>query len=86
MVSGCKKQTLPVSQRTIFPRGTFDFISQLILETEAILSNPILGKAYTEEDGPYAGIYRIVIKRFRIYFEQYKSEILIVAILFPGEK
>lgn len=68
------------------PEETFDFISQLILETEALLSNRILSKAYSEEDGPYAGMSRIVIKRFRLYFEQFENEILIVAVLFPGEK
>lgn len=47
------------------PEETFDFISQLILETEAV---------------------RIVVKRFRIYFEQRENEVWIVAVLFPGEK
>jgi hypothetical protein len=65
---------------------TYDFISQFILETEAVLTNPILGRAYTEEDGTYAGLSRIVVKRFRIYFEQQENEVWIVAVLFPGEK
>jgi hypothetical protein len=65
---------------------TFDFISQFILETEAVLSNPVLSKAYTEEGGTYAGLSRIVIKRFRVYFEQHENKIVIVAVLFPGEK
>lgn len=68
------------------PEETFDFISQLILETDAVLSNPLLSKAYTEEGGTYAGLSRIVMKRFRIYFEQLEHEVLIVAVLFPGEK
>ncbi|WP_025689559.1 hypothetical protein [Paenibacillus zanthoxyli] len=68
------------------PEETFDFISQLILETESLLSSPILSKAYTEENGPYAGLSHIVIRRFRIYFEQFENEVLIVAVLFPGEK
>lgn len=86
MVSGGKKQTCPVSEQALLPWGNVDFISQLILETEALLSNRILSKAYSEEDGPYAGMSRIVIKRFRLYFEQFENEILIVAVLFPGEK
>jgi hypothetical protein len=68
------------------PEETFDFISQLILETEAVLTNPIIGKAYTEENGTYVGLSRIVVKRFRIYFEQRENEVWIVAVLFPGEK
>ncbi|MFM1655828.1 hypothetical protein ACI7RC_27625 [Brevibacillus sp. B_LB10_24] len=68
------------------PEETFDFISQLILETEGLLSNPILRKAFKEEDGTYAGVSRIVIKRFRVYFEQHENEIRIIAVLFPGEK
>ncbi|WP_198285821.1 hypothetical protein [Thermobacillus composti] len=42
------------------PEETFDFISQLILETEAVLTNPIIGKAYTEENGTYVGLSRVV--------------------------
>nr|WP_150960078.1 hypothetical protein [Aneurinibacillus sp. XH2] len=68
------------------PEETFDFISQWILETEAVLSNLVLSKAYTEEDGTYTGLSRIVVKRFRVYFEQFENEIRIVAVLFPGEK
>lgn len=68
------------------PEETYDFISQFILETEVILTNPIIGKAYTEESGIYVGLSRIVVKRFRIYFEQRENEVWIVAVLFPGEK
>lgn len=68
------------------PEETFEFISQFVLETEAVLSNPLLGKAYTEEGGTYSGLSRIVIRRFRVYFEQHENEIVIVAVLFPGEK
>ncbi|WP_141336188.1 hypothetical protein [Paenibacillus sp. tmac-D7] len=68
------------------PEETYDFILQFILETEAVLTNPIIGKAYTEEDGTYAGLSRIIVKRFRIYFEQQENEVWIVAVLFPGEK
>ncbi|MFF3022667.1 hypothetical protein ACFVRR_08380 [Gottfriedia sp. NPDC057948] len=38
------------------PEETFDFISQLVLETEDLLKNEVIGKAYTEEYGNYNGI------------------------------
>jgi hypothetical protein len=58
----------------------------MILETEAVLFIPVLSKAYTEESGPYAGLSRIVVKKFRIYFEHNENDIVILAVLFPGEK
>lgn len=67
------------------PEETFDFISQIVLETEDLLKNPVLGKAYTEEFGKYKGISRIVVRRFRVYFKEINNEIIILAILFPGE-
>ena len=67
------------------PEETFDFISQLILEIEDLLKNKVIGRAYTEEFGKYKGISRIIVKKFRIYFEQINNDIIIVAILFPGE-
>jgi plasmid stabilization system protein ParE len=67
------------------PEETLDFISQLVLETEELLINPLIGKAYTEEFGKYKGISRIVIKKFQIYFKQVEIDIVIIAILFPGE-
>ena len=67
------------------PEETFDFIAQLILEIEDLLKNKAIGRAYTEEFGKYKGISRIVVKKFRIYFEQINNDIIIVAILFPGE-
>ncbi|ODG91560.1 hypothetical protein BED47_07120 [Gottfriedia luciferensis] len=68
------------------PEETFDFISQIVLETEDLLKNEVIGKAYTEEFGNYKGISRVVIKKFRIYFERVNNDIVIVAIVFPGEK
>jgi hypothetical protein len=44
------------------PEETFDFISQFVLETEAVLSNPVLSKAYTEEDGTYEGLSRVILE------------------------
>ncbi|KQL33761.1 hypothetical protein AN960_19070 [Bacillus sp. FJAT-25509] len=68
------------------PEETFDFISQIVLETEDLLKNEVIGKTYTEEHGNYKGISRVVIKKFRIYFEMVNNDIVIVAIVFPGEK
>ncbi|OAS21463.1 hypothetical protein [Paenibacillus oryzisoli] len=68
------------------PEETFDFISQVVLEVEDYLMNPIIGKTYMEEFGEYKGITRIVVKKFRIYFEQVDGVFTIVALLFPGEK
>ncbi|WP_433747397.1 type II toxin-antitoxin system RelE/ParE family toxin [Falsibacillus pallidus] len=67
------------------PEETFDFISQLVLETEDFLSNPLFGKAYTEEFGKFKGISRIVIKKFQIYFTIEKNDIVIIGVLYPGE-
>lgn len=67
------------------PEETLDFISQLVLETQDFFKNPLIGKAYTEEFGKYKGISRIVIKKFQIYFKQVNNDIVIIAILFPGE-
>jgi len=67
------------------PEETLDFISQIVLETEGLLLNNIFRKSYTEEYGKYKGISRIVIKKFRIYFEHGENNIIILAILFPGE-
>jgi plasmid stabilization system protein ParE len=67
------------------PEETFDFISQLVLETEDLLRNPVLGKTYTEEFGKYKGISRVVVRKFRVYFQEINNEIILLAILFPGE-
>ncbi|MBD2868895.1 type II toxin-antitoxin system RelE/ParE family toxin [Paenibacillus arenilitoris] len=68
------------------PEETLDFISHLVLEAEDLLGNPVIGKSYTEETGEYKGVSRIVISKFRIYYELVRDEIIILAILFPGEK
>ncbi|UJF31853.1 hypothetical protein [Paenibacillus hexagrammi] len=68
------------------PEETLDYISQLILEVESLLTKPVLNKPYTEETGAYAGLSHIVIKKFRIYFQQVDQTVIILAILFPGEK
>ncbi len=67
------------------PEETFDFISQFILETEELLKNDVIGKWYTEEFGNYKGISRIVVKKFRVYFTSIDRNVVILAVLFPGE-
>jgi hypothetical protein len=39
---------------------SYDYIVQLILETEDALLNPILGKTYVEEFGEFKGLSRQV--------------------------
>ncbi len=68
------------------PEETLDFIVQFILETEALLKTEVFTKSYTEEFGQYKGISRIVIKRFRVYYEEINNDIVIVALMFPGER
>ncbi|WP_254119242.1 hypothetical protein [Bacillus sp. FJAT-29790] len=63
-----------------------DYISQFILETEDLLKTNVVGRMYTEELGTYKGMSRVVVKKFRIYFKQIHNDIVIVAIMFPGEK
>jgi len=64
---------------------TLDFICQFILDTEELLKNNVIGKSYTEEFGEYKGISRMVIKRFRVYYKLINHDIVILAVLFPGE-
>lgn len=68
------------------PDETLVYISQIVLEIESLLKNPILGRTYTEEVGDYRGVSRVLVKKFRIYYQQVHNDIVIVAILFPGEK
>ncbi|MGO4890681.1 type II toxin-antitoxin system RelE/ParE family toxin [Anaerobacillus sp. MEB173] len=67
------------------PEETFDFISQFIIETEDLFKNSIIGKRYTEEFGKYKGITRIVVKKFRVYYKLIDNDVVILAVLFPGE-
>lgn len=60
------KQKLTQFMRERFtPEETFDFVSQFILETEALLENYIIGKSYTEEFGKYKGISRVVVTKIQ---------------------
>lgn len=80
-----RKKLIGFRSSRFTPEETLDFISQLVLEIEELLKNPLIGKVYTEEFGKYKGISRIVIKKFQIYFKQFDNDIVIIAILFPGE-
>lgn len=64
---------------------SFDFIGQVVLEAEDLLTNPVLTKAYTEETGRYKGFSRVVIRRFKIYYRDTSDHIIIEAVLFPGQ-
>jgi plasmid stabilization system protein ParE len=68
------------------PEETYDFLVQLILEVEDLLLNPVLGKTYREEFGEYKDISRLVVRRFRIYYEQIGTDLIVLAVKFPGEK
>jgi hypothetical protein len=55
------------------------------LEVEKILLNSVISKTYTEEHGDYKGISRIVVNKFKVYYECGEGDIVIVAVKFPGE-
>lgn len=62
---------------------THDFIVWLMNKIDNLLSNPILSKRYKEENGAYLGMSRIVVRKFKIYYEKVDDEIIIVAVKFP---
>jgi hypothetical protein len=68
------------------PEEIYDYIVQLIIEAEDLLLNQVLSKSYIEESGVYKGFSRIVIKKSRIYFKLIDRNIVVAAVLFPGEK
>lgn len=65
---------------------TLEFILKLILDIEESLKNEFVLETYTEEFGAYKDLSRIVIRKFRIYYEKDQDNILVLGILFPGEK
>lgn len=67
------------------PDETLDYIAQFIMETEGVLSNLTVSQHYTEEFGEFKGISRIVIRKFRVYFEVSGHDVVILAVKFPGE-
>ncbi|SEN01773.1 ParE toxin of type II toxin-antitoxin system, parDE [Mesobacillus persicus] len=80
-----REKLLQFRSERFTPEETLDFISNFIIETEDLLKNRIIGKTYTEEFGIYKGITRVVIKRFRVYYKVIENDVVILAILFPGE-
>ena len=64
---------------------TREFIRKLSEEVEVLLLNPILSQRYTEEQGEYEGISRMIFRKFKIYYEKVDSYIIILAVKFPGE-
>jgi hypothetical protein len=68
------------------PEETYGYIVQVILETESLLLNPVLGKVYIEEAGEYAGFMRLVVRKFRFYIETVENDAVVVAVKYPGEK
>ncbi len=64
---------------------TLRYLTNLILQVENILLNPVLSKTYTEEYGIYQGVSRIVVNKFKFYYEPYDKDIIILAVKFPGE-
>ncbi|WP_245745372.1 hypothetical protein [Lentibacillus persicus] len=58
----------------------------MILDTEEFLKNELVGETYTEEFGIYKGLSRIVVRKFRVYYEKNQDNIIVLGILFPGEK
>jgi hypothetical protein len=65
---------------------TNDYMINLILESEDLLLNPAIGMTYVEEFGEFKGLFRIVIRKFKIFYKVINEDIVVVAILFPGEK
>ena len=65
---------------------SYDYVVQLILETEDALLNPVLGKTYLEEYGEFRGFSRMVVKKCRLYYKVISDTLIIVAVLFPGEQ
>lgn len=60
------------------------YLTNLVLQTENLLLNPVLSKTYTEEYGFYQGVSRIVVNKFKVYYERHDEDIIILAVKFPG--
>ncbi len=61
-----RKKLIQYRSYRFTPEETLDYISKIVSETESLLKNPILGRAYTEESGDYKGISRIIMKKFKM--------------------
>jgi hypothetical protein len=62
-----------------------DFISQFVLEVEQTLKNAVVSRYYIEEYGEFQGVSRIVIRKFKVYFEVVRDIVIIRAVKFPLE-
>lgn len=80
-----KSKLLEYRSEHFTSEDTFDFISTIIIETEELLKNPFVSKTYTEEFGEFKGVSRVLVRKFKFYFERDKNDIVIIAVLFPGE-
>lgn len=80
-----REKLLSFRSERFTPEETYDYIVQVIVEIEDLLINPVLGRAYIEEIGEYAGFMRVVIRKFRFYVECVADEAIVVAVKNPGE-
>jgi len=60
---------------------TYHYIVDLILETEALLLNPVLGRTYQEEVGEFKDLFRVVVRKFKIYYQMAGTDIVVLAVL-----
>lgn len=81
-----RKKLLQFRSEHFTSKETLEFISELILDIEELVKNEFVLETYTEEFGVYKGLSRIVIRKFRVYYEKNKDNIIVLGILFPGEK
>ncbi|MCP3775533.1 hypothetical protein NLX71_19870 [Paenibacillus sp. MZ04-78.2] len=65
---------------------TYNFIAKLVMEVEDLLLNPVIGLTYVEEFGEFQGFSRAIIRKFRIYYQTIENQLVVIAILFPGER
>ncbi|UJL46903.1 hypothetical protein KFZ58_02855 [Virgibacillus sp. NKC19-16] len=65
---------------------TRSYLEALIMKIEETLLSDVVSLRYKEEIGKFKGISRIVIDKFKIYYKQTVSKIIIIGIKFPGEK
>jgi hypothetical protein len=75
-----------ITQRSLYARRNNDYVISLILESEDLLLNPAIGMTYVEEFGEFKDLFRIVIRKFKIFYKVINEDIVVAAILFPGEK
>ena len=68
------------------PEDTLNYIGKIIKDTESLLGNSVLSMSHKEDAGIYKGIKRILIRNCRIYYEYNNDDVIVLGILFPGEK